>query len=83
MESLCNVCFGSLDRTYKDNMRFWYDLNPILDGCWLEEEVNTMAMQSVKLGLPGVQLELPLTMRKAFTQDANLLHKLAELIGDL
>jgi len=54
-----------------------------LDGCWLEDSINTMVMQSVKLGVPAVQLEMPWTMRNTMTFDNVLLKKIANIIGTL
>lgn len=39
-----------------------------------------MVMQSVKLGIPAMQFELPFTMRQVFTKDGEWVMRLARLI---
>lgn len=43
----------------------------------------TMVQQSVKMGLPSVQLEIPLKMRKELTTNKRLLDNLADSIWNV
>jgi len=74
--------FNSHDRVYDKGMRFWYNLDPILEGYWGKSGVNTMVMQTVNLGIPGLQFEFPFTMRKTFCENDELVDMLAKCIFD-
>jgi len=64
-------------------MKFSADLDPLLDGCWLEDTTNTMVMQSTKIGVPAIQLELPFTMRYTCSSDSTFIKRIADIIGKL
>lgn len=46
--------------------------DPYLNGNWGNVDIATMTEQAVVLGIPSIQLEIPLTMRKLLFNDLAL-----------
>jgi len=56
------------------------DPNPILHGYWGEDTVATMSHQTVCLGTPALQLELPYSVRELLMRDGALFDRFATAI---
>nr|XP_022318099.1 uncharacterized protein LOC111121223 [Crassostrea virginica]XP_022318100.1 uncharacterized protein LOC111121223 [Crassostrea virginica]XP_022318101.1 uncharacterized protein LOC111121223 [Crassostrea virginica] len=66
----------------KNNMRFTVNVNPSLCGDW-GGDLYTMTCQSVVMGTPAFQLEIPRAIRNQLIVDDELVTKLAQSIVDI
>lgn len=66
----------------KNNMRFTVNVNPSLCGDW-GGDLYTMTCQSVVMGTPAFQLEIPRAIRNRLVVDDELVTKLAQSIVDI
>ncbi|XP_062575003.1 uncharacterized protein LOC134236863 [Saccostrea cucullata] len=75
--------FSDPKYTYeKNNMRFTVNVNPALCGDW-GGDLYTMTCQSVVMGTPAFQLEMPRAIRNQLIVDDELVTKLAQSILDI
>ena len=54
-------------------------MDPFLCGCWADGQL-TMVQQGVRLGMPSIQIEMPLKMRKELNYNKRLLENFADSI---
>lgn len=58
--------------------------NPKLQGRWPDElKVYSMAQQSVNLGIPAIQIEIPYSIREYMASNEYLINELSKSISDL
>jgi len=57
-------------------------MDPFLCGCWADGQ-QTMVQQGVKLGIPSLQIEMPLKMRKELVSNKRLIENLAESLVNI
>lgn len=62
---------------------FGVEINPALHGYRGEDTYTTLSHQSVLLGIPAVQLEIPLTMRKALVTSDTFLDQFANSVAQV
>jgi len=59
------------------------DMEPRLHGYWGDEWAHTMQHQSCLLGIPSMQLEIPMSVRKLLNNDAKLRYKFTQAIVNI
>lgn len=69
-------------QVYDGAFKFAVEAEPVLHGYWGDDTNTTMSHQSILLGIPAAQLEIPLTMRKALMSDGKFLDQFASAIAN-
>ncbi|CAE7706757.1 unnamed protein product, partial [Symbiodinium necroappetens] len=59
------------------------DADPCLHGFWGEDTVTTISHQSVLLGIPAVQFEMPPRLREQLVRDPELGRRFADAIAEI
>ncbi|EFC39660.1 predicted protein [Naegleria gruberi] len=81
-KDLCDniqLAVSTCNRTYS-GMKLTIDSEPHLHGYWGENTVTTISHQSVMLGMPALQIEIPMEVRKDMISNEALLDELAKAI---
>lgn len=77
-----SICNNVTYVTKYGNFKFDVDMDPFLCGCWADGQ-QTMVQQGVKLGIPSLQIEMPLKMRKELVGNRRLIENLAESLVNI
>jgi len=77
-----SICNNVTYYTKYGQFKFDINMDPYLCGCWVDGQM-TMVQQTAQLGLPSIQFEIPLKMRKELTQNKRLLDNFADSIYNI
>jgi len=64
-------------------LKMGVEIEPALHGYWGDKIMTTISHQSVMLGMPAAQLEIPSTMRKALVTDDEFFNDFAAAIANI